>query len=118
MYYSIHNYKGKYLNYQEFLKYIKINNLSVKHIEQELGYSQKSIFNNWKKNDKVPDKALLAIKMYIKIKEQDSIINKLLTKKIDNVQLSPNVYKIAQEKSSQYDISIEEYIKSLIISNI
>lgn len=107
------------LNYSEFMKYIKENNISVKKIEEELGYSQKSIFNNWKKSNKIPEKALISIKMYIDIRNYESTINKLLTKEKNNcVNLTNNAYRIAKEKSIKTNITVEEYISSLIISNV
>lgn len=109
----------KQLNYLEFMNYLKKYSLTVKEIEKELGYSQKSIFNNWKKNNFVPEKALISIKMYLTIKEQKETINKLLKNEINNcINLSENVHKIAKDKSIRNNITIEDYITSLIISKI
>lgn len=107
------------MNYSEFIKFIKENDLTISTIEKKFGYSEKSIHNNWKKNNKIPDKALITINLYLKVKEQEQKINNLLNNSINNtLQLSPGAYKIAKEKSLQYNIRIEEYISSLIISNI
>ncbi|WP_428024304.1 hypothetical protein [Arcobacter sp.] len=106
------------MNYNEFLDYLKENNLTVRQIEKELGYSPKSIQNNWKKKDKVPEKALTTIKKFLKLKKQDLKINTLLNTDINNVQLPSHIYKIAKEKSLKNGITIEEYLSSLIISKI
>lgn len=101
------------------MNYIKKNNLSVKKIEEELGYSQKSIFNNWKKNNKVPEKALISIKMYLENRSYKSNINKLLTKERNNsISITDNAYRIAKEKSIKNNVSMEEYLSSLIISKV
>ena len=106
------------MNYNEFLAYLKINNITVRQIEKELGYGDKSIQNNWKKKDKVPEKALIAINKFLKLKKQNLEINTLLNNDINNVQLPVHIYKIAKEKSIKNGITIEEYLSSLIISKI
>ncbi|AXX93616.1 hypothetical protein CPU12_10945 [Malaciobacter molluscorum LMG 25693] len=106
------------MNYRDFLNYLKENNLTVRQIEKELGYSPKSIQNNWKKNDNVPEKALSNLHKFLKLKKQNLEINNLLNNNINNVQLPSHIYKIAKEKSLKSGITIEEYISSLIISKI
>ncbi|RXJ80576.1 hypothetical protein CRU86_00595 [Aliarcobacter skirrowii] len=106
------------MNYNEFLTYLKINNITVKQIEKELGYGSKSIQNNWKKKDRVPEKALISINKFLKLKKQNLEINNLLNNEINNVQLPSHIYKIAKEKSIQNGITVEEYLSSLIISKI
>lgn len=106
------------MNYSEFLDYLRKNNLSVRQIEKELGYSSKSIQNNWKKKNQVPEKALYTINKFLKLKKQDLEINNLLTNEINNIQLPSHIYKIAKEKSVKNGITIEEYLSSLIISKI
>ena len=106
------------MNYSEFLGYLRENNLTVKQIEKELGYSANSIQNNWKKKNQVPEKALFTINKFLKLKKQTSEINNLLNNDINNVQLPSYIYKIAKEKSVKNGITIEEYLSSLIISKI
>ena len=107
------------MTYDEFIKYIKAKNLSISTIEKTLGYSKKSIFNNWKKNNKVPQKALISIQLYLRVKEQESAINSLLNNSMKNIiHLSPSAYAIAKEKSLKHNVKIEDYISSLVISNI
>ena len=106
------------MNYSEFLDYLKENNLTVRELEKELGYSPKSIQNNWKKKDKVPEKALSNIHKFLKLKKQNLEINNLLTNDINNIQLPSHIYKIAKEKSLKIGISIEEYLSSLIVAKI
>lgn len=106
------------MNYNEFLNYIKEYGFTVKQIEKELSYSPKSIQNNWKKKDKVPDKALKTIYKHLKLKEKDGKVNNSLNNDINNIQLPSHIYKIAKEKSIKNGITIEEYLSSLIISKI
>lgn len=106
------------MNYNEFLNYIKKYGFTVRRIENELGYSPKSIQNNWKKKDKVPEKALETIYKHLKLKEKDEKINNSLINDINNIQLPPHIYKIAKDKSIKNGITVEEYLSSLIISKI
>jgi hypothetical protein len=107
------------VNYKEFLEYIKKNELSIKKIDEELGYSHKSILNNWRKNDSIPKKALLAINLYIKMRNKELEINELLKKYSDSniIRLSDNALRIAKHKSNVNGIAIEEYVASLIVAN-
>ena len=58
--------------------------------------------------------------MYLRLKEQETEINNLLTKNttINSIQISSSLHKLAKDKSTKVGISIEEYISSLIIANI
>ncbi|MCT7444610.1 hypothetical protein [Aliarcobacter cryaerophilus] len=106
------------MNYNEFLNYLGKNNLTVRQIEKELGYSYKSIQNNWKRKNKVPEKALYSIDKFLNLKKQNLEINNLLMNDINNIQLPSYIYKIAKDKSIKNGITIEEYLSSLIISKI
>ncbi len=106
------------MNYNEFLNYIKKHGFTVKQIEKELGYSPKSIQINWKKKDKVPDKALKTIYTHLQQKEGNNQINNSLINDLNQIQLPKHIYKLANEKSIKCGITIEEYLSSLIISNI
>lgn len=110
------------MNYKEFLDFIRTNNLLIKEIQDTLGYKNKSIINNWSKHDQIPEKALNAIKLYLELKkvkeENNRLKGKIGNNQNNKVSLSEISYKIAKQKSEQYDLSIEEYISSIIISSI
>jgi hypothetical protein len=107
------------LNYKEFKEYLNNNYLSIKELDEHLGYSEKSILNNWKAKDKVPEKAVISIHMYTELKKLRLEINNLLNLNPDNqIQLSNSALKIAEEKCKEKDISINEYLTSLVIANI
>lgn len=107
------------MHYKEFKEYLNNNNLSIKELDKHLGYSEKSILNNWKANDKVPEKAVISIQMYTELKKLRLEINNLLNLNPNNqIQLSNSALKIAEEKCKEKGISINEYLTSLVIANI
>jgi len=110
------------LNYKEFLDFIADNKLSIQELQDALGYKEKSIINNWGKSKEVPEKALKVIKLYLELKqlreENHQLKKEMGTDQSANINLSDTALKIAKQKSGHYNISIEEYIASIIISNI
>ena len=110
------------MDYKKFLNFINTNKLSIIEIQDILGYKNKSIINNWSKSNKVPEKALKSIKLYLELREIKEenyrLKNKIDTSLENNVNLSNIALKIAGQKSKQFGLNIEEYINSIIISNI
>lgn len=115
------------MKYQEFRDLLKKSNISVKKIASSIGYSTNSIESNWSKFDKVPPRAKLAIEMYLKLQvlenENNQLKDELTNKCYDKenhikYNLSQNALRIITAKCKEKEISIEEYISSLIIANI
>ena len=112
--------------YGDFLNILNSNNLSLKEIAPILGYSKYSISNNWKKDKNIPKKALISLNLYLEL-EKEKTKSKILEKKI-NLQMSKEildlkkipeeVLDIAKKKCAKNNISLENYIASLIITNI
>lgn len=104
------------MNYKEFETILKKNNLTVDEVKSALGYGDKSIGNNWKTNNKIPDKALIALEFYLELKK---IPKKIKTEHdTRKITLSEKAYIVATRKSKENDIDVGEYISSLVIAAI
>lgn len=80
-----------------------------------LGYGYKSS-NNWRKKGLVPNKIVESLMLKLKQKSNEKLLN--CTDHKRNIEISEKAYQIALSKSAQFDIDVNEYISSLIISNI
>jgi predicted DNA-binding protein YlxM (UPF0122 family) len=112
--------------YSDFLNTLATNNISLKEIAPILGYSRYSISNNWKKDEDIPKRALISLNLYLELKkEKEKNIN--LKKQLDLSKNSKNinlknipteVVDIANKKCLKTNISLENYISSLIMAHI
>jgi len=103
------------MTYVEFKECLNIHNLTIKKVASEIGYSTKSIENNWSKIDKIPKRAKLALDMYLKILNLQKEYNQELNSQC--FILSHSALKIAENKCKEKEISLNEYLSSLIIAN-
>jgi len=100
------------VTYQEFICKLKKQNTDIKDIALALGYSKESIVNNWKKTNKIPPRVILAMDMYFKLqdKEKSDMFN-------ENV-LSKEAMLIAKYKCEKYNITLTNYLTSLVLSHL
>lgn len=101
------------------MDWIKDNDINLQETAEYLGYSKTSISNNWSKQKKVPKKAEVAFKLYLENKKlKESKDNS--DKKNDTLSgmLPMKAIELANEKCTNHGLELEEYITSLIISNI
>lgn len=113
------------LLYEDFLNTLKNNNLELKDIAPILGYSKNSISNNWNKDENIPNKALIALKMYLELQKERNeniMLKKQLAEIKDTVivseMISSEALNIANIKCEEYKIELRDYLSSLVISNI
>lgn len=111
------------MTYTEFLSTLRSNQLSVKDIAPILGYSYNSIQNNWTKNDEVPIKAEITLDIYLELQKIKAENHNLKKKHKDlpnncNNLLTEKALKIASAKCIQADISLKDYLSSIIISSL
>jgi len=111
--------------YEDFLGYLEKNNLNVKKVTSILGYGDKSIYNNWKKEKDVPEIALKSLNYYLELnkeKEENIKLNKQIAMlntqiKVEH-KLSNEALGIAKKKCIENNLRIEDYLSSLVLSNI
>lgn len=113
------------MTYKEFSILLETQDLDIKDIAPILGYSKNSISNNWSKAESIPEKALIALNLFLELKQEkeERVRLKKQLEKSDydaalSNRLSEKALKIAEQKCIENNISIEEYISSLVISNI
>jgi len=97
------------------MDWIKDNDINLQETAEYLGYSKTSISNNWSKQKKVPKKAEVAFKLFLENKKLKESRNRGAA--LHNI-LPVKALKLANEKCAKHDLELEEYITSLIISNI
>lgn len=114
------------MTYKNFLDILEENNLNLKTMAEYLGYNKDSIINNWPKNHLLPEKVVKAINLYLevsKLKQENEWLKKQLAennerlKKIDT-NLNDEALEIAIKKCKDNNISLKQYLSSLVISNI
>ena len=106
------------MTFVEFKKLLDEKQLFIEDIAPLIGYSNDSINNNWSKNNFVPKKAEILINLYFEltnIKNENKILKE---NDINKIEISDTALKIVKNKSMEKDISIIEYVSSLIISRI
>ena len=106
------------MTFVEFKKLLDEKQLFIEDIAPLIGYSNDSINNNWSKNNFVPKKAEILINLYFEltnIKNENKILKE---NGINKIEISDTALKIVKNKSMEKDISIKEYVSSLIISRI
>ena len=106
------------MTFVEFKKLLDEKQLFIEDIAPLIGYSNDSINNNWSKNNCVPKKAEILINLYFEltnIKNENKILKE---NGMNKIEISDTALKIAKMKSIEKDISIKEYVSSLIISRI
>lgn len=108
--------------YKDFLEE---NKLDIKQVTSILGYGKDSIYNNWKKDKEIPEIALRTLNYYIaleKKKEENIKLGrkiKMLSAQIKvEHKLSKQALEIAKKKCIDNDIKLEDYLSSLVLSNI
>lgn len=110
------------LQYKDFLDLLNKHNITIQEIAQVLGYSKYSIQNNWKAKNEIPKLAETSLKIYIellKAKKENQELKKRLQKKTSSQMiLSSEIFAIAEAKCTNNNISLKEYISSLIVANI
>jgi len=108
------------LLYEDFLELLKKNDITVKEIENVLGYSKNSIYNNWGKNKKIPKHAVSNINLYIELlnlKKENQKLKLKIESSLKTV-LSDEALSIAKAKCNNNNLDLEQYISSLVIANI
>ncbi|UFS62752.1 hypothetical protein LOH54_01170 [Sulfurimonas sp. HSL-3221] len=113
------------MTYTEFLQLLEKHEIDVGGIASKLGYSKGSIENNWAKTGEVPRKAVLALELYLELR-QEKHANEVLKQKLEEYDrkqnltqlLSKKALQIAERKSNENGLELEDYISSLIISTI
>ncbi|MBP6281953.1 MAG: hypothetical protein KA384_07900 [Leptotrichiaceae bacterium] len=106
------------MTFVEFKKLLDEKQLFIEDIAPLIGYSNDSINNNWSKNNFVPKKAEILINLYFEltnIKNENKILKE---NDINKIEISDTALKIVKKKSMEKNISIKEYVSSLIISRI
>ena len=106
------------MTFIEFKKLLDEKQLFIEDIAPLIGYSNDSINNNWSKNNFVPKKAEILINLYFEltnIKNENKILKE---NGINKIEISDTALKIVKKKSMEKNISIKEYVSSLIISRI
>ncbi len=108
--------------YEDFLELLKKNDITVKEIENVLGYAKNSIYNNWGKKKNIPKQAINSIKLYIELlnikKENQRLKQQIKKGSSFKTMLSSDILAIVESKCNDNNIDIEEYISSLIIAHI
>lgn len=114
------------MTYKDFLDILEKNELDIKTIAEHLGYGKDSIINNWSKYDALPEKVVKAINLYLdvsKLKQENNQLTYKITeckeqlKDIDT-NLNNEALEIAIKKCKDNNISLKQYLSSLVISNI
>jgi L-rhamnose isomerase len=100
------------------------NDIKLKELANDLGYTISAMNVNWSKKE-ISGKAEKSFLLYIKarnLEKENSELQKLISEKKKNIELSNNLsskaLQIAQQKCSKNNINLEEYLSSLVMVNI
>lgn len=113
------------MTFEELKSLLLANNIELKEVANALNYNIQSISNNWKNNKPIPQKAELLFTSYINLeieKRKNLDLQQQLEqyKKGSNLSdyLSTKALNIAQEKCTKNNLTIEEYLSSLVMAKI
>nr|MDD3720809.1 hypothetical protein [Candidatus Gracilibacteria bacterium] len=117
------------MKYTELIDFLKEKGIDFKYIIEYLGHQENSSRNNWSKRERegrdIPAYVEIALDLYLKFEEEKAKNNKLEEdinfinqKTLNSELLSKKAIEIASKKCSENDITLKEYLSSLIVSKL
>lgn len=112
------------MTYTQLKEMLTQNDIKLKELANDLGYTISAMNVNWSKKE-ISGKAEKSFLLYIKVRKlekENRELQKLISEKKKNIELSNNLsskaLQIAQQKCSNNNINLEEYLSSLVMVNI
>lgn len=101
------------MTFEEFNNLLKEKNIDIAEVANAIGYTVKSIRNNWNKPGPIPKNAEKTVELFFRVKELEKLVNSN-----NNICLDEVAQKIAIEKCKNNGLAIEDYLSSLVKASV